>query len=78
MNHEQGKAPIDISLLTKEQFDNEIQKGFSDFENGRTFTAEQVQAQLLKNFPVEDIEIDENGHYDPEKHPEFHDWMVNG
>jgi predicted transcriptional regulator len=49
MNHEQGKAPIDISLLTKEQFDNEIQKGFSDFENGRTFTAEQVQAQLLKH-----------------------------
>lgn len=39
----------DISLLTKEQFDNEIQKGFSDFENGRTFTAEQVQAQLLKH-----------------------------
>ena len=35
-------------------------------------------AELLKNFPVEDIEIDENGHYDPEKHPEFHDWMVNG
>lgn len=49
MNHEQGKAPIDISLLTKEQFDNEIQKGFSDFENRRTFTAEQVQAQLLKH-----------------------------
>lgn len=34
--------------------------------------------ELLKNYPVEDIEIDENGHYDPEKHPEFHDWMVNG
>lgn len=49
MNHEQGKAPIDISLLTKEQFDNEIQEGFSDFENGRIFTAEQVQAQLLKH-----------------------------
>lgn len=29
MNHEQGKAPIDISLLTKEQFDNEIQKGYN-------------------------------------------------
>ena len=49
MNHEQGKAPIDISLLTKEQFDNEIQEGFPDFKNGRTFTAEQVQAQLLKH-----------------------------
>lgn len=26
MDYEQGKAPIDISLLTKEQFDSEIQK----------------------------------------------------
>lgn len=49
MDYDQGKAPIDISLLTKEQFDSEIQKGFSNFENGRIFTAEQVQAQLLKH-----------------------------
>lgn len=49
MDYEQGKAPIDISLLTKKQFDSEIQKGFSDFENGSIFTAEQVQAQLLKH-----------------------------
>ena len=49
MDYEQGKAPIDISLLTKEQFDSEIQKGFSNFENGRTFTAKHVQAQLLKH-----------------------------
>lgn len=35
--------------LPKKQFDSEIQKGFSDFENGSTFTAEQVQAQLLKH-----------------------------
>ncbi len=23
------------------------------------------------------FEIDENGHYNPKKSPDFHDWMVN-
>lgn len=35
-------------------------------------------ADLVKQYPVEDVEIDENGHYDPKKSPDFHDWMVNG
>lgn len=35
-------------------------------------------ANLVKQIPVEDVDIDENGHYDPKKSPEFHDWMVNG
>ncbi len=35
-------------------------------------------ADLVKEIPVEDVEIDENGHYDPKKSPDFHDWMVNG
>lgn len=35
-------------------------------------------ANLVKEIPVEDVEIDENGHYDPKKSPDFHDWMVNG
>lgn len=35
-------------------------------------------ANLVKTIPVEDVEIDENGHYDPKKSPDFHDWMVNG
>ena len=48
MNHEQGKAPIDISLLTKEQFDNEIQMGISDFDRSNIFTPEEVQTELLK------------------------------
>lgn len=39
-------------------------------------TTAEDQAELLKKIPVETIEIDENGHYDPKKHPEFHDWMV--
>lgn len=35
-------------------------------------------ANLVKEIPVEDVEIDEKGHYDPKKSPDFHDWMVNG
>ncbi|RMC51156.1 AbrB/MazE/SpoVT family DNA-binding domain-containing protein [Lactobacillus sp. ESL0225] len=35
-------------------------------------------ANLVKQLPVEDIDIDENGHYDSKKSPDFHDWMVNG
>lgn len=35
-------------------------------------------ANLVKEIPVEDVEIDNNGHYDPKKSPDFHDWMVNG
>ena len=34
--------------------------------------------KLIKKRPVEDVEIDENGHYDSKKHPDFHDWIVNG
>lgn len=35
-------------------------------------------SELVKEIPVEDVEIDKNGHYDPKKSPDFHDWMVNG
>lgn len=38
--------PLDTSTLTKEQFNQEIQKGFDDFKDGRTYTAEEVHRQL--------------------------------
>lgn len=34
-------------------------------------------ANLVKQIPVENVEIDKEGHYNPKKSPEFHDWMVN-
>ena len=34
--------------------------------------------KLIKQIPVEDVKIDENGYFDPKKSPDFHDWMVNG
>lgn len=36
------------STLTKEQFDNEIQMGISDFDRNNIFTPEEVQTELLK------------------------------
>ena len=33
---------------------------------------------LVRKLPVEDVCIDDNGNYDPEKSLDFHDWMVNG
>ena len=35
-------------------------------------------ANLVKQIAVEDVNIDENGYFDPKKLPDFHDWMVNG
>lgn len=42
------KISTNYSTLTKEQFNNEIQKGFSDIDSGDIFTSEEVQAELLK------------------------------
>ena len=35
-------------------------------------------AKLVEQIPVEDVKIGENGYFDPEKSPDFHDWMING
>lgn len=42
------RPPLDYSSLTKEQFDREIQKGFNDFANGNTYTADEVETELRK------------------------------
>ncbi|WP_225419868.1 AbrB/MazE/SpoVT family DNA-binding domain-containing protein [Levilactobacillus cerevisiae] len=31
--------------------------------------------KLMANIPSEKVTFDENGHYDPEKAPEFDEWM---
>ena len=35
-------------------------------------------AKLVEQIPVEDVNIDKNGCFDPKKSPDFYDWMVNG
>lgn len=34
--------------------------------------------KITANIPVEHIEFDENGHYDPKKHSEFDEWVRKG
>jgi predicted transcriptional regulator len=36
------KKPFDWSALTKEQFNEEIQKGLDDIKNGRVVSAEEM------------------------------------
>lgn len=35
-------------------------------------------SNLVDQLSEEKVEIDKDGHYDPKKSPNFHDWMVNG
>ncbi len=38
--------PLFMGELTKEQFDAEIQKGLDDIENGRVYSADDVEAEI--------------------------------
>ncbi|MFD1472121.1 AbrB/MazE/SpoVT family DNA-binding domain-containing protein [Companilactobacillus mishanensis] len=35
-------------------------------------------AELIRDFPTENVKFDENGHYDPKASPNFDEWMKNG
>ncbi len=45
-------APLSLAKMTKEQFDAEISKGMDDIEQGRVFSAEEVAAELRRDFGV--------------------------
>ena len=45
-------APLSLATMTKEQFDAEIAKGIDDIEQGRVFSAEEVAAELRRDFGV--------------------------
>lgn len=40
--------PLAYGSLTKEQFDAEIEKGMEDIKVGRVYTADEVEAEILK------------------------------
>lgn len=44
----------------------------------RTLPTAKDWADLIKDIPVENVDIDQNGRYDAKKSPHFHEWMVNG
>jgi len=35
-------------------------------------------SNLISDIPTEVVDFDDNGNYDKERSPNFHDWMVNG
>ena len=47
-----ANKPLALGSLSKEQFDYEIEKGLSDVREGRTFSANEVEAELSRNLFV--------------------------
>ena len=45
-------TPLSLASMTKEQFDTEISKGMDDIEQGMVFSAEEVAAELRRDFGV--------------------------
>lgn len=40
------KKPLDMSELTEEQFNAEIAKGMADIENGRVYSADEIERKM--------------------------------
>lgn len=45
-----NEKPLDYSTLTKEQFDAEIEKGIADIKAGRVYSADEVEAEMKRDF----------------------------
>lgn len=46
------RKPVAIGGMTKEQIDAELQKGFDSLNSGKVYTAEEVDAELFKEFGI--------------------------
>lgn len=44
--------PLAYGSLTKEQFDKEIEKGISDVNTGRIYSAETIEAEMKRDFNI--------------------------
>ena len=45
-----AEKPLSLNSMTKEQFDAEIQKGIDDMNNGKFFTADEVEAEFKRDY----------------------------
>ena len=45
-------VPLSLPSLTKEQFDAEITKGMDDIAQGKIYSAEEVAAELHRDFGI--------------------------
>ncbi len=46
------RMPTAIGSMSREQLDAELQKGLDSMKNGRTYTEEEVDAMLAKEFGI--------------------------
>ena len=44
--------PLAYRTLTKEQFDAEIEKGMEDIKAGRVYSADEVEAEMKREFGI--------------------------
>lgn len=44
--------PLTYGYLTKEQFDKEIEKGMSDVETGRVYSANAIESEMKRDFGI--------------------------
>ena len=44
--------PLSYGSLTKEQFDKELQKAVDDVKEGRVYTAEEIEAEMKRDFGI--------------------------
>lgn len=47
-----ANKPLDMSQMTKEQFDAEIQKGIIDIENGRVYSVDEVEEEMHRLYGI--------------------------
>jgi addiction module RelB/DinJ family antitoxin len=46
------RKPVEMGSLTKEELDAEINKGIKSIEEGRVYSAEVVEAEMMRDFGV--------------------------
>ncbi len=47
-----AKQPVDVSTLTEQELNAELEKGYADIKNGRVRAAEDVFEDLRKNYSL--------------------------
>ena len=47
-----GTTPLSYQSLSQEQFDAEIEKGLSDFDSGKFFSADDVEAEMRRDYGI--------------------------
>ncbi|MFR3320786.1 MAG: type II toxin-antitoxin system antitoxin, RelB/DinJ family [Lachnospiraceae bacterium] len=51
-----SEEPVAYGALTKEQFDAEIKKGMDDIRAVRVYSADEVEAEMRRDFGVKEIQ----------------------